>query len=262
MNERTELVERAARAIREARAQRAAIAPVSATHGIAGVAQSYAVAERNVRERLAAGSRVVGKKVGLTSPVVQRQLGVCEPDFGVLFDDMEFLSGADIPTSTLIQPRIEAEVAFVIQSDLSGSVPTYAEFLRAVAFALPALEIVDSAIADWNIRLEDTIADNASAALFVLGDQPVSIGQVRLADVPMTMRRDDEVVSQGRGDACLGQPLRAAWWLAREMASRGQPLRAGEIVLSGALGPMVPLSKGQRISADLGPLGSVECQLR
>jgi 2-keto-4-pentenoate hydratase len=140
-------------------------------------------------------------------------------------------------------------------------VPSWAEFLRAVEYALPALEIVDSAIADWKITLVDTVADNASSALYVLGDQPVSIGRLQLAQLPMTMTRGDAIASQGIGAACLGHPLRAAWWLARTMAECGQPMRAGEVVMSGALGPMVPAAAGDVFVADLGPLGTVSCRM-
>ena len=257
----TDRVERAALAIREARLTRRPIPPVSATFGLAGLAEAYAAAESNVRARLAEGRRVIGKKVGLTSPAVQKQLGVDQPDFGVLFDDMEFLSGADIPGDRLIQPKVEAEVAFVMGADLGAAPPSWGEFLRAVDHALPALEIVDSAIADWKITLVDTVADNASSALFVLGDQPVSVGRLQLAQLPMTLRRGDAVASQGTGAACLGHPLRAAWWLARTMAERGQPMRAGEVVMSGALGPMVPAAAGDAFVADLGPLGTVSCRM-
>lgn len=256
-----EAVQGAARALREARALRHPIARVSETHGIAGLAAAYAVAEINVRQRLAEGARIVGKKVGLTSPAVQKQLGVDQPDFGVLFEDMEYLSGADVPMSRLIQPKIEAEVAFVVGADLGERPPTWAEFLRCIAHALPALEIVDSAIADWKITLVDTVADNASSALYVLGDQPVSVGALQLAAVAMRLSKGGQVVSEGTGAACLGHPLRAAWWLARTMAERGQPLRAGEVVMSGALGPMVPVAAGDAIEADMGPLGRVSCRM-
>jgi 2-keto-4-pentenoate hydratase len=255
-----ETIERAGLAIREARATRKPIAQVSRTFQLSGIETAYQVAELNVQARLVAGHRIVGKKVGLTSLAVQKQLGVDQPDFGVLFEDMEYLSGADIPMSRLIQPKAEAEVAFVMSADLGPSAPNWCEFLAAVAYALPALEIVDSAIADWKITFFDTVADNASSALYVLGDQPVSVGSLQLADLRMTMRRGDTVVSEGVGSACLGHPLRAAWWLARTMAERGQPMRAGEVVMSGALGPMIPTVAGDRIVAEMGALGSVRCQ--
>jgi len=251
----------AAKTLREARRERRPIAPISASHGIAGAAAAYEVAAINSRERLASGRRIVGKKVGLTSTAVQKQLGVDQPDFGVLFDDMEFLNGQDLPTSVLMQPKVEAEVAFVMGRDLAAPAPSWAEFLRSVAYALPALEIVDSAIADWKITLVDTIADNASSGLYVLGDQPVMLGGISLGDVGMEMHKNGQSVSVGTGAACLGHPLRAAYWLARMMAARGEPLRAGEIILSGALGPMVPLVAGDLIQAELGALGRVSCRM-
>lgn len=251
----------AAEALRAAREHRRPIAPISVSHGIAGLEAAYAVAELNTEARLAAGARIVGKKVGLTSKAVQQQLGVDQPDFGVLFDDMELLSGQEVPAGRLMQPKIEAEVAFVVGRDLAGARPSYAEFLASLAYALPALEIVDSAIADWKITLVDTVADNASCGLYVLGDQPVSIATLQLGDLGMSLAKNGAVASVGTGAACLGHPLRAAYWLACEMARRGQALRAGEVILSGALGPMVPVASGDVVQAQIGALGSVACRM-
>ena len=255
-------IAQAATALREARAQRRTIAPISASHGLQGLAAAYAVAEINTKLRLAEGRRIVGKKVGLTSQAVQQQLGVDEPDFGMLFDDMEYLNGDAVPAARLIQPKVEAEVAFVIGRDVPGSAPSWAEFLACVAYALPAIEIVDSAITDWKIGLVDTVADNASSGLYVLGDQPVAMAALSLAGIGMAMLKNGQVVSIGTGAACMGHPLRAAYWLARTMAARGQPLNAGEIILSGALGPMVAAMAGDLVQADMGQLGSVSFRLR
>lgn len=251
----------AAAALGEARSARRAVPPVSQTHQIAGLEEAYAVAAINSAARLAAGARAVGKKVGLTSKVVQQQLGVDQPDFGVLFDDMEFLNGDHVPAARLLQPKVEAEVALVVGADLPSGRPSWAEFLHSIAYAVPALEIVDSAIADWKITVADTVADNASCGLYVLGDQPVALGALDLASIGMEMRRNGETVSVGTGAACLGHPLRAAFWLARTMAERGQPLRCGEVILSGALGPMVPIAAGDLVQAELGALGHVSCRL-
>lgn len=253
--------QQAAQALRESRASGTPIAPISQTHGIAGLDAAYAVAEINTQARVAEGHRIVGLKVGLTSVAVQQQLGVDQPDFGVLFDDMEFLNGQAIPTARLMQPKIEAEIAFVVGRDLQGKAPSYAEFLAALDYALPALEIVDSAIANWKITLVDTVADNASCGLYVLGDQPVPVGQLPLGELGMTLTKNGQTVSVGTGAACLGHPLRAAYWLARTMVERGQGLKAGQIILSGALGPMVPVVKGDLIQASIGALGSVSCQM-
>lgn len=247
--------------LRTARAARTPVAPVSSTHGIEGLEAAYAVADLNTQARLAEGQRIVGLKVGLTSKAVQEQLGVDQPDFGVLFDDMEYLSGQDVPTNRLMQPKIEAEIAFVVGSDLAGTTPSYAEFLACLVYALPALEIVDSAIADWKIRLVDTVADNASCGVYVLGDQPVLVGQLSLGDLGMCLTKNGTTASVGTGSACLGHPLRAAYWLACTMAARGQGLKAGQVILSGALGPMVPVAAGDHIHAQIGALGSVSCRM-
>jgi 2-keto-4-pentenoate hydratase len=254
-------VQAAALALREARALRRPIAPISQSHGIAGIEAAYAVAEVNTRAAITGGRRVVGKKVGLTSQAVQRQLGVDQPDFGVLFDDMEFLNGQDVPIARLMQPKVEAEIAFVVGRDLSGAVPSWGEFVASIAYALPALEIVDSAITDWRITLVDTVADNASCGLYVLGDQPVILGSLQLAELGMEMTANGQVASTGSGAACMGHPLRAAHWLARTMVERGQGLRAGEIILSGALGPMVPVHAGDGLHATVGALGTVSCRM-
>lgn len=255
-----DLPREAALALRHARAQRKPIAPISATYGIAGLDAAYAVAELNTQARLVEGRRIVGKKVGLTSVAVQKQLGIDQPDFGVLFDDMEYLDGDEVPMSLLTQPKVEAEVAFVIGRSLSSAAPSWGEFVSAIDCALPAVEIVDSAIADWQITLVDTVADNASSALYLLGHQPVALGALADAELGMQMSISGRVVSVGSGAACLGHPLRAAYWLARTMAARGQPLREGEVVLSGALGPMAPVVAGDQVQVRIGGLGG--CALR
>jgi 2-keto-4-pentenoate hydratase len=254
-------VQAAASALRLARTALRPIAPISSSYGIAGLEAAYAVAELNTQARIAEGRRVVGKKIGLTSRSVQQQLGVDRPDFGVLFDDMEFLDGAQIPMHRLMQPKVEAEVAFVVGRDLSHAEPSWGQFLCAIEYALPAIEIVDGAIADWKITLVDTVADNASSGLYVLGEQPVSLGASSFAELGMRMTRNGEVVSVGSGAACMGHPLRAAYWLARTMAARGQGLQCGAVILSGALGPMVPVAAGDAVEVRLGALGSVTCYI-
>ncbi|WP_057092386.1 fumarylacetoacetate hydrolase family protein [Comamonas thiooxydans] len=252
----------AALAIREARSSRSPIARVSETFGITGLDAAYQVAQINTQACLEdPARRVVGLKVGLTSKAVQQQLGVDQPDFGVLFNDMEYLNGDTIPMSRLIQPKIEAEVAFIVGKDLGNQTPSWSEFINALSYALPALEIVDSVIRDWKITLVDTVADNASSALYVLGEQPVDIGALDTSALGMHLSINGNTVSVGSGSACLGHPLRAAYWLACTMAERGHPLKAGQVILSGALGPMVALNAGDLVQANLGSLGSVGCRL-
>ncbi|NUP24935.1 MAG: 2-keto-4-pentenoate hydratase [Streptomyces sp.] len=218
---------------------------------------AYAVQQLNVRRALDAGRRVVGRKIGLTSPAVQRQLGVDRPDFGALFADMAVVDGGTVPAGRLLQPKVEAEVALVLGRDLPHRECTVVDLLRAVDFALPALEIVDSRIAGWDISLVDTVADNASCGLYVLGGTPVPLTRVDLRAVTMTMSRNGETASEGNGAACLGSPLNAAVWLASALAERGDPLRAGDLVLTGALGPMAPAAPGDVFEAHISELGPV-----
>ncbi|MFE0251786.1 2-keto-4-pentenoate hydratase [Streptomyces sp. NPDC059010] len=218
---------------------------------------AYAVQQLNVRRGLDAGRHIVGRKIGLTSPAVQRQLGVDRPDFGALFADMAVPDGGAVPAGRLLQPKVEAEVALVLGRDLPHRECTVVDLLRAVDFALPALEIVDSRIAGWDIALVDTVADNASCGLYVLGGTPVPLTRVDLRAVTMTMSRNGETASEGDGAACLGSPLNAAVWLASALAERGDPLRAGDLVLTGALGPMAPVTPGDVFEAHISELGPV-----
>jgi 2-keto-4-pentenoate hydratase len=197
---------------------------------------AYAVQAVNTRFWEAMGRRVVGRKVGLTAKAVQAQLGVDQPDFGVLFADMEVPDGGtDLPAHEIGE----------------------AEMLAAIAEAAAAIEIVDSRIADWKITFADTVADNGSSALFVLSKERRSLAGLDLWSCGMVLERNGEVASLGAGAACLGHPIKAATWLANTLAARGEPLRKGDIILTGALGPMVPLSPGDEIRVTIGGLGAV-----
>ncbi|HDR9287839.1 2-keto-4-pentenoate hydratase [Burkholderia multivorans] len=246
----------------EAEASRSTIAPVRGEPAAGGIAPddiktAYAVQQANVERRVAAGERIVGRKIGLTSLAVQQQLGVDQPDFGALFASMAYGDSEPIPLSTLIQPKVEAEIALVLERDLTHDRHTFADILRATAYALAAIEVVDSRIENWNIRFVDTVADNASSARFVLGSRPVPLSQLDLTGCAMTLAREGDVLSQGSGAACLGNPLNAAVWLADRMAQLGTPLRAGDVVLTGALGPMVAVREAGTYVAQIDGLGSV-----
>ncbi|MFC0098904.1 2-keto-4-pentenoate hydratase [Micromonospora marina] len=218
---------------------------------------AYQVQRAQVDEWEAAGRRRVGAKIGLTSPAVQQAFGVHQPDFGVLFADMAVPDGDEVDLSRLLQPRVEAEVAFVLGTDLPSEQPTVADVIRATDHVLPAIEVVDSRVAGWDISIVDTVADNASSGLFVLGDQPHTLSQVDLRLAGMVLEHAGEPVSVGAGAACLGHPVHAVVWLARRMAVAGSPLAAGDVVLSGALGPMVPVTAGAAYEARISGLGSV-----
>ncbi|PSM40488.1 2-keto-4-pentenoate hydratase [Streptomyces dioscori] len=248
---------KAADALLDAARSGAACPPVRSLLGDTDIESAYAVQRLNIQRGQATGRRIVGRKIGLTSAAVQSQLGVDQPDFGALFADMEVPQGGTVPSGALLQPKVEAEVALVLGRDLPQRVCTLVDVLRAVDFALPALEIVDSRIADWDISIVDTVADNASCGLYVLGGTPVPLTQVDLRAVEMSMSRDGAVVSEGTGAACLGSPLNATVWLASVLAGLGDPLRAGDVVLTGALGPMVPAQAGDTFEADISGLGGV-----
>jgi 2-keto-4-pentenoate hydratase len=253
-------VAKAAELLREAERTGAACPPVRSLLPDGDIDAAYAVQRVNVEHAVAERRRIVGRKIGLTSPAVQSQLGVGQPDFGTLFADMALPEGGSVAAGRLIQPKVEAEVAIVLGTDLPHRDCTVADVLRATEFALPALEIVDSRNADWDITIVDTVADNASSGLFVLGGTPVPLSGLDLRGVRMTMTRGGEPVSEGSGADCLGSPLNAAVWLASTLAAMGDPLRAGDVVLTGALGPMAVASPGDRFEARISQLGRVSVE--
>lgn len=220
------------------------------------VAAAYHVQQRLVQARLASGDRVVGHKIGLTSTAVQNQLGVDRPDFGVLMRSMQVGDGSSVSASDFLQPRVEAEVAFILSVDLIEGPLDHDQIRSAIGSVHPALEICDSRIENWDISFADTVADNASAGGFVLGPAR-SLADVEPREVDMSMSIDGEIVSRGTGRDCLGDPLTAVVWLARQTRDLGDPLRAGSIVLSGALGPMRPVSSGSRVHVRISGLGEV-----
>lgn len=237
------------------------VPPVRDLIGSDDVHAAYAVQERLAKARLAGGATVVGRKVGLTSKAVQEQLGVAQPDFGVLFSDMEYEGGAEVPADSILQPRAEAEIAFVLANDLAGDDIDHDRVRQAIAYAVAAIEICGSRVEGWDIHFGDTVADNASAGAFVLGTQRMKLDEFEPRDVTMAMIIDGETVSTGNGAACLGDPIDAVVWLARQTAAFGDPLRAGQVILSGALGPMRPVAAGNRVRAVIEPLGAVQFTL-
>jgi 2-keto-4-pentenoate hydratase len=251
-------IEEAARRLREAAASATPGAPVRDLISAGGIDAAYAVQETNTRHYLANGRRLVGRKTGLTSKSVQKQLGVDQPDYGMLFADMDIPEGMPIPADVVVQPKVEAEIALVIGRDLDQPDVTTAEVLRAVEYAVPAIEVVDSRIANWDIRIWDTIADNASSGVFVLGAVPRKIDGFDLRRVGMVMERKGEPISVGAGVACLGSPISAALWLAQVMARAGRPLQCGDVILTGALGPMAGVAAGDVVEARFNGLGSVK----
>jgi 2-keto-4-pentenoate hydratase len=255
-----DIVREAATALYEARRERRQIARISETFGIHTEQEAYAVAGINIQRRMQEGARIVGRKIGLTSKAVQKQLGVDQPDYGILLDTMELLSGATIDMASLVQPKAEAEIALVADRDMDQEGLSWGQFLTSIAYALPAIEIVDSVIENWSITLADTIADNASCGSYVLGLEPRKITDVSLIHSGMALSRNGAVAATGSGAACLDSPLLSAYWLARKMIAGGSPIRAGEVILTGALGPMIALAAGDRIEVEIGGVGSVRCE--
>ncbi|WP_037180992.1 2-keto-4-pentenoate hydratase [Rhodococcoides fascians] len=247
--------ETAATRLRDASVNKSPCAPVRDLIGVGDVRTAYDIQQRNITRRLAEGRTVSGRKIGLTSPAVQKQLGVDQPDFGVLLDDMD-CTGKNVDTSSLLQPRIEAEVAFLLARDVVAPI-TGDTAPDVVDSVFAAFEIVDSRIQNWNITFVDTVADNASSGCYVLGDATPRITAPDLASIVMTMTCNGQQVSAGSGGDCLGSPWNAFAWLANTSLSYGSPLRAGEIILTGALGPMVPAEAGATYTAHFSDLGSV-----
>lgn len=224
--------------------------------GATDIDLAYRVQQRVIAARLEGGAKVIGRKIGLTSKAVQSQVGVDQPDFGFLLDEMSYADGEPIPAATLLQPRAEGEIAFVLATGIEDAEDP-AAVRAAVAYASAAIEVVDSRVRDWDIAITDTVADNASSGAFVLGSERVPLSEFEPREVKMTMTREGEEVSSGAGIACLGDPLNALAWLARAAAHYGSPLKAGDVILSGALGPLVPVAPGQVLTATISSLGTV-----
>lgn len=236
---------------------RAPIPPITDDNPDLTVEDSYAIQTINIDRRVAGGAVVRGRKVGLTSAPMQRLLGVDEPDYGVLLDDMFVEDGDEVVMETLLQPRAEAEVAFVMGRDLAGPGVTTSNALAAIAGALPAIEIVDSRVADWKIKLIDTVADNASSGRVVIGGRLTPVTEIDLRLVGVAVSRNGRLVDTGAGAAALGNPARCVAWLANKLATFGATLRAGDVVLPGAVHRMVPVEPGDVFRAEFAHLGAV-----
>ncbi|WP_429260241.1 2-oxopent-4-enoate hydratase [Paraburkholderia sp. GAS334] len=224
------------------------------------IEDAYRIQQRMIERRLQRGERVVGKKIGVTSKAVMSMLGVHQPDFGRLLDGMIYNDGDEIPMQSLIQPKAEGEIAFILKHDLMGPGISAADVLRATDGVMACFEIVDSRIRDWKIKIQDTVADNASCGAFVLGDRMVDARSLDLRTCGMVLEKNGEVVVTGAGAATLASPVNAVVWLANTLGKLGMPLKAGEIVLSGALGAMVPVRAGDNLRVTIGGIGS--CAVR
>jgi len=235
------------------------IAPLTETFPGITVEDAYRIQLLTIDAWKAEGRKVVGKKIGITSMPIQEMLGVNEPDYGHLMDTMLFYEDMGIPVSTLIAPRIEGEIAFVLDSDLTGPGVTPADVVRATAGVMPALEIIDSRVKDWKIKIQDTVADNASSAAFVVGSKMVPIKKLDLRNVGFVFVKNGKIAATGAGAAVLGGPVQSVAWLANKLGTYGIGLKAGEIILSGSAVAAVPVEKGDSINLTVDRIGAVSC---
>jgi len=218
---------------------------------------AYAVQLEIIKQKLAQGQTIVGKKIGLTSLAMQQLLGVDEPDYGHLLDGMVVENGSELSFERVLQPKVEAEIAFVLKKDLKGPNVTTLDVLQATDYLLPSIEIVDSRVKDWKIKLQDTIADNASSSHYVLGGKPVHVDSVDLEQIGMVLSKNGEVVNTGVGAAVMGHPANCVAWLANKLSEFDIMLKAGEVILSGALSAAVEAEPGDFFSARIAHLGEV-----
>jgi len=235
------------------------IAPLTTTYPQIEIEDAYQIQLNVVKHRLENGATLVGKKIGLTSPAMQKMLNVNEPDYGHLFDDMNLFQGEAFPISKLLQPRIEGEIAFVLEKDLKGPGLTIAEVTRAMAGVMPALEIIDSRITDWKIKIQDTIADNASGSHFVLGSSIIPLAGIDLRYVGYVLTKNGHLVGTGAGADVLGSPIQAVTWLANKMGMFDIGLKAGEIILSGAASGAVTVETNDFVQLNVDRVGQVGC---
>lgn len=241
----------------QAQVTRSPVGPLTDSDRGLTIADAYAIQIRNVERQVAAGRVIRGRKVGLTSRPMQELAGVAEPDFGVLLDDMFVEDGDEIPLETLVQPQVEAEMAFVLGQDLAGPGVTTSSALAAIAGVQPAIEIVDSRIANWRIQIVDTVADNASSGLLVVGGRLTPVADLDLRLVGMVLTRNGELIDTGAGAAALGNPARCVAWLANKLSAFGTALHQGDLILPGALHRMVPVRPGDVFRAEFAHLGAV-----
>ncbi|MDR0596032.1 MAG: 2-keto-4-pentenoate hydratase [Clostridiales Family XIII bacterium] len=251
------MIEECAARLYESLASRVSISPLSDVISPLDIDDAYAIQMENVKRCLAEGEKISGKKIGLTSKPMQEMLGVGEPDYGHLYESMD-LTGKPVPADSLLQPKVEGEIAFVLKSEVKGPDATVADVLAATDYVAAALEIVDSRIRDWKLTLFDTVSDNASSGSYVLGAKKVPVDEVDLVAEQMTFCKNGEAVNSGSGAAVLGNPAYCVAWLANKLWNYGVTLGKGEVVLSGALSAAVNAAAGDTFKAEFGTLGAVE----
>lgn len=254
----SEVREQLAADLAQAERSRVPIKPLTDRHPDIDVVDAYEIQLINIRQKVAEGARVIGHKVGLSSEAMQKMMGVDEPDYGHLLDDMQVYEDKPVSSSNYLYPRVEVEVGFILADDLPGAGCTEEDVLAATAAFAPAIELIDTRITDWKIKLCDTIADNASSAGWVLGEARVSPKDIDIRSIDAVLTNNGETVAEGRSDAVLGNPVTAVAWLARKVEGFGVRLRAGDIVLPGSCTRAIDAPPGSRFVADFAGLGSVK----
>lgn len=253
MNQET--LEALAKRLRDANSSGEVCEPIRDTLGTEDISSAYAIQNINTSHELQNGGKIIGKKIGLTSPAVQAQLGVNQPDYGMLWQHKEVENGGHISIKDIMQAKAEVEIAFVLGKDLVDQDITTIDIISAIDYALVAIELVGSRIRDWDIKITDTIADNGSASHWVVGHKPVSLSDFDVINCKMTLHKNGVLVSEGFGKNCLNSPINALRWLAVKMVEMGHPIRKGEIIFTGALGPMVHVEAGDHFEACIEGLG-------
>ena len=246
-----------AKTLAEAESTRVGIGPLTSVDSELTVKDAYYVQLENIKKKVEQGQKIVGKKIGLTSLAMQNLLGVDEPDYGHLLDKMVVENGGFISIEQVLQPKVEAEIAFILKKELRGPNLTALDVLQATDYVVPALEIVDSRIKDWKIKLADTVADNASSGFYVLGGKPTRIEDIDLELIGMAFSKNGELVNTGVGAAALGNPANCVAWLANKLSEFDITLREGEVLLSGALSAAVEARAGDSFTARFGHIGQV-----
>jgi len=240
----------------QALCDRTTLAPLTEREPKITIEDAYHISLRMVNRRVEQGEKIIGKKIGVTSLAVQQMLDVHQPDFGFLTDKMMCANNCDMPISTeLIQPRAEGEIAFILKKDLNGPGVTNKDVLDATEYVVPCFEIVDSRIKDWKVKIQDTIADNASCGLFLLGDDKIDPHKVDLELCGMVIEKNGEVISTGAGAAVQGSPLNSVAWLANTLGQFGVKMNAGDVILSGSLVPLEPIVAGDKMHLRIGGIG-------
>lgn len=251
------LVEEIAKELFDAESHQNSVAPLTERYSELTVSDAYQIQLEVIGKKLKEGHEVIGKKVGLTSKVMQQMLGVDEPDYGHLLDNMKVADEANVKIAEFISPKVEAEIGFILEKDLVGPNVNYLDVLMATKYVVPTIEIIDSRISDWKIKLVDTVADNGSSARVVVGKKLSTIEGLDLRTQGMVIYKNHDLVATGSGTAALGHPAHAVAWLANKLHEFGITLKAGELILPGALSGAIAVKEGDAIFADFGPLGTV-----